>query len=319
MTTRILLTGATGSFGKAFIAHCMQTPQNVEIYALSRDECKQAALRKRWADYPVSWILGDVRHPPALPHVDLVVHAAAMKHVGRGEEQPQEFVATNILGSANIIDHAVACDCPFVVLSTDKACQPINAYGATKLVMEKMALASRGAVVRYGNVLGSRGSLIPFILQCIRTNQPIPITDPRMTRFWIHLHEAVQLVLDAWQAQLMDGLSAVHIPMAPAMAVTDLVAALAPGHPTYHCGIMPGEKLHEVMVAPDESFRCYDWSNRFILADCAPPGACAVSERFSYTSATAPLLTAETLREKLKTMDLVDNELVIREGSCGLQ
>ena len=316
MTTKILLTGATGSFGKAFIDHCLKTTKNVEIYAMSRDECKQATLNRRYANDPVHWILGDIRCPPALPVVDLVVHAAALKHVGRGELQPEEFIATNILGSANMLRHSLACDCPFVGLSTDKACAPVNAYGATKMLMEKQVVAAHRSIVRYGNVLGSRGSLIPFVMQCRQTGASIPITDPDMTRFWLHLQEAVDLVIFAWTDQL-DGVSGIHVPKAPAMRVIDLVAALAPNNPTHYCGIMPGEKLHEAMIAPDESFCAHDWEGRYLLTqELAPDSAESLERGFTYTSEIARHLTKDELLAKLSNLDLVDNELVIRREKC---
>jgi len=316
MTTKILLTGATGSFGKAFIDYCLQTTKNIEIYAMSRDECKQAALNRRYADKPVHWILGDVRCPPPLPEVDLVVHAAALKHVGRGELQPKEFVATNVLGSANMLDHALVCDCPFVGLSTDKACAPVNAYGATKMLMEKQTLAAGRSVVRYGNVLGSRGSLIPFVMQCVQNKASIPITDPEMTRFWLHLQDAVDLVISAWTDQL-EGVSGIHVPLAPAMRVVDLVAALAPENATHYCGILPGEKLHEAMVAPDEAFCCYEWCGRLLLTnEIAPHEAVPVERGFTYTSDVAPQMSKFDLLSKLSNLDLVDNELVIRGNKC---
>jgi UDP-N-acetylglucosamine 4,6-dehydratase len=184
------------------------------------------------------------------------------------------------------------------------------------MLMEKQTLAARRSIVRYGNVLGSRGSLIPFLMQCVQNRASIPITDPEMTRFWLHLQDAVDLVISAWTDQL-EGVSGIHVPLAPAMRVIDLVAALAPNNLTHYCGIMPGEKLHEAMVAPDEAFCCYEWDGRLLLTqELAPSEANPVDRGFTYTSQIARHLTKDELIAKLADLDLVDNELVIRREKC---
>jgi UDP-N-acetylglucosamine 4,6-dehydratase len=315
----VLLTGATGSFGKAYLNYMTNNHPNTLVYCLSRDECKQAPLIRKYADHNVQWILGDVRHPPFLPAVDLIVHAAALKHVGRAETQPEEFYRTNVEGTSNLLLHAQACGAFFIALSTDKACAPINAYGASKLMMEKMVIANGGSIVRYGNVVGSRGSLIPFVMQLAERKQPIPITHPDMTRFWIHLTEAVDLVNYAYISFMEEGKRGIFIPMAQAMRVVDLVQALAPDSPMYEIGIGAGEKLHESMLTADEAVNCYRDLTRLIISRQPIDDLPKVHHRFTYSSEHAVRLEADEIRDLVSTMDLVDGELVCREELCTLQ
>ena len=235
----ILVTGGTGSFGKAFIRS-----RNEQIRVFSRDEEKQ---RRMAIDFPdVEYVIGDVRDVQALRRamrgIDVVIHAAALKQVGTGERFPTEVIATNVTGTQNVLDAADGR--PVVVLSTDKAVEPVNAYGASKMLAEHLALAAGATVVRYGNVLGSRGSIVPVFRDQIRAGEPLTITDPDMTRFVLTLRDACQLVLDSI------GRPGVHIIRSPAATVAQFAEAVAPGHPTRIVGIRPGEKLHE-KLAPD--------------------------------------------------------------------
>lgn len=263
----ILITGGTGSFGKALIRRLLDDigPKRIVIY--SRDELKQWEVRQQFGDDPrLRWFIGDVRDLPrlqrAMHQVDYVVHAAALKQVDTGEYNPFEFVKTNVLGSQNVVEASIDAGVKKVVaLSTDKASSPINLYGATKLTADKIfilgnhyaaAYETRFAVVRYGNVTGSRGSIIPKFRALHAAGESLPITDFRCTRFLITLPEAVQMVLDTFE--LMQGGELV-VPHIPSHMVTDLAQAIAPGAKMHDIGLRPGEKLHEEMISPEEGRR----------------------------------------------------------------
>jgi UDP-N-acetylglucosamine 4,6-dehydratase (inverting) len=263
----ILVTGGTGSFGKAFITELLKNhnPKRVVIY--SRDELKQWEVRQKFNDDPrLRWFIGDIRDLPrlnrAMHGVEYVVHAAALKQVDTGEYNPYEFVKTNVLGSQNVIEACIDNGVKKVVaLSTDKASSPINLYGATKLTADKLFILgnhyaasypSRFAVVRYGNVTGSRGSIIPKFRALHEAGESLPITDLRCTRFLITLPDAVQMVLDTFD--LMQGGELV-VPHIPSHLVTDLAQAIAPGARMHDIGLRPGEKLHEEMISPEEGRR----------------------------------------------------------------
>lgn len=263
----ILVTGGTGSFGKAFITRLLADigPKRVVIY--SRDELKQWEARQLFGDDPrLRWFIGDVRDldrlKRAMHQVDYVVHAAALKQVDTGEYNPFEFVKTNVMGSQNVVEAAIDSGVQKVVaLSTDKASSPINLYGATKLTADKLfilgnhyaaAYPSRFAVVRYGNVTGSRGSIIPKFRALHAAGESLPITDLRCTRFLITLPDAVQMVLDTFD--MMQGGELV-VPHIPSHMVTDLAQAVAPGAKMHDIGLRPGEKLHEEMISPEEGRR----------------------------------------------------------------
>jgi len=278
----ILVTGGTGSFGKAFIKEILTHHNPRRVAILSRDELKQSEMRAEFQeafggpDPRLRWFLGDVRDKDRLMRafhgVDYVVHAAALKQVDTAEYNPFEFVKTNILGSQNVIDAAIETGVKKVVaLSTDKASSPINLYGATKLTADKLFVTANNysysfgttmSVVRYGNVMGSRGSVIPFFRRLVAEGKPLPITDPRMTRFWITLPQAVKFVIDSFDT--MQG-GELYVPRIPSMKITDLVEAVAPGSETYEVGIRPGEKLHEEMIASDDSYRTIRQDDRFIV------------------------------------------------------
>ncbi|PWJ26049.1 UDP-N-acetylglucosamine 4,6-dehydratase (inverting) [Branchiibius hedensis] len=263
----ILITGGTGSFGKALITRLLDDvgPKRIVIY--SRDELKQWEVRQQFGDDPrLRWFIGDVRDLPrlerAMHQVDYVVHAAALKQVDTGEYNPFEFVKTNVMGSQNVVEASIDAGVKKVVaLSTDKASSPINLYGATKLTADKIfilgnhyaaAYETRFAVVRYGNVTGSRGSIIPKFRALHAAGESLPITDLRCTRFLITLPQAVQMVLDTFE--MMQGGELV-VPHIPSHKVTDLAQAIAPGAKMHDIGLRPGEKLHEEMISPEEGRR----------------------------------------------------------------
>ena len=273
----ILITGGTGSFGREFVRYCLEQldPQRVVIF--SRDELKQSEMRPAYGDDSrLRWFLGDVRDKDrltrAMQGVDYVVHAAALKQVDTAEYNPFEFVKTNILGSQNLIDACIDAGVKKVVaLSTDKASSPVNLYGATKLTADKLFVAANNyardnstmlSVVRYGNVMGSRGSVVPLFRERVSLNKPIQITDPNMTRFWISLQQAVEFVIDSFDA--MRG-GELYVPRIPSVRLMDLVEAIAPNHPTEELGIRPGEKLHEEMIGIDDGHRTLRLHNRFIV------------------------------------------------------
>lgn len=273
----VLITGGTGSLGKALIAHLLSETSARRIAIYSRDEFKQFHLRQHFKDDPrLRWFLGDVRDTERLKRafhgVDYVIHAAALKQVDTGEYNPMEFVKTNVLGSQNVIEAAIDAGVRKVVaLSTDKASSPINLYGATKLTADKLFVAANNysqaygtalCVVRYGNVMGSRGSVIPFFQKMVMEGKPIPLTDLRMTRFWISLQNAVNFVMESFD--LMSG-GELYVPRIPSMKLLDLAEAIAPGHEVTEIGMRPGEKLHEEMISADDSRRTIQLGSRFVV------------------------------------------------------
>lgn len=263
----VLVTGGTGSFGKAFISRLLEDRKPHRVIVYSRDELKQWEVRQLFNDDPrLRWFIGDVRDLPrlrrAMHGVDHVVHAAALKQVDTGEYNPFEFVKTNVIGSQNVVEAAIDAGVRKVVaLSTDKASSPINLYGATKLTADKLfilgnhyaaAYPTRFAVVRYGNVTGSRGSIVPKFRALHEAGKSLPITDLRCTRFLITLPQAVQMVLDTFA--MMQGGELV-VPHIASHRVTDLAQAIAPGARMHDIGLRPGEKLHEEMISPEEGRR----------------------------------------------------------------
>ena len=273
----ILVTGGTGSFGKTFLDTLLthNAPRRVVIF--SRDELKQYEMKQRWGDDPrVRFFLGDIRDLDrltlALHGVDLVVHAAALKQVVTAEYNPMEYVKTNILGSENVIQASMAAGVKKVIaLSTDKASSPVNLYGATKLTADKLFVSSnhyveaggtRFAVVRYGNVMGSRGSVIPLFQDKAARGEPLPITDARMTRFWITLKQAVQFVIDSFDD--MSG-GELYVPRIPSMKIVDLARAIAPDATLVEIGVRPGEKLHEEMISITDAPRTVGRKDRYVI------------------------------------------------------
>ncbi len=275
----ILITGGTGSFGKKFTHYALTNYKPKKIIIFSRDEFKQFEMSRVFPDtkYPVRYFLGDIRDRErlyrAFDGVDYVVHAAAIKQVPAAEYNPFEAVKTNILGAQNIIEAAIDMSVKKVIaLSTDKAVSPINLYGATKLAMEKLFVAANAyvgtrdtsfAVVRYGNVIGSRGSVIPLFKNMIESGRKkLPVTDERMTRFWITLFQGVELVCKA----VKDSIGGeVFVPKIPSMKITDLVNAMCSECEYEVVGIRPGEKLHETLISEDEGRNTIDMGDVYII------------------------------------------------------
>ena len=272
----ILLTGGTGSFGNAFVERVTRCWPDAVVRVYSRDELKQSQMRDRFGDRQVRYLIGDVRDRArmtrAVEGADIVVHAAAMKQVPACEYNPFEAVRTNVLGAQHVVDAAIDARVRKVVaLSTDKAVNPVNLYGATKLCAEKIFVqgnayaaqrATRLACVRYGNVVGSRGSVVPVFRDQLARDGRITITDERMTRFWITLPQAVDLVLHALDN--MEG-GEVFVPKIPSMRVVELADAIAPDAPRELIGIRPGEKLHEILITADEARHTIDMGEVFVV------------------------------------------------------
>ena len=300
----VLVTGGTGSFGKAYITNLLSSHNPKKVIIFSRDEMKQFEMRGKFANDPrLRFFIGDIRDKErllrAFSGVNYIVHAAALKQVDTGEYNPREFILTNVIGSQNVVDAAIDSGVTNVVaLSTDKASSPINLYGATKLTADKLFTAAnvygansktKFSVVRYGNVMGSRGSIIPLFQELASKGLPIPVTDVRMTRFWITLDQAVKFVDEAFSE--MNG-GELFVPRIPSMKITDLVAAIAPNSKIKEIGIRPGEKLHEEMISPDDSRRTVMQKTKFILSPTSSewayvePKGEKLPEGFSYRSDT---------------------------------
>jgi UDP-N-acetylglucosamine 4,6-dehydratase len=308
----VLITGGTGSLGKSLVEYLLKETKVRRIAIFSRDELKQQHLRLQFQDNPrLRWFLGDVRDLDRLKRafhgVDYVIHAAALKQVDTGEYNPMEFVKTNVLGSQNVIDASIEAGVKRVVaLSTDKASSPINLYGATKLTADKLFVAANNyshaygtsfAVVRYGNVMGSRGSVIPFFQEIAALGKPLPITDLRMTRFWISIESAVKFVIDS--LEMMTG-GELYVPRIPSMKIIDLAHAVAPDSELEEIGMRPGEKLHEEMISADDSRRTIILENRFVVTPVVaewgyvPPKGIRMPEGQAYKSDTNDLWMSES-------------------------
>ena len=319
----ILITGGTGSFGKAFIRYALDNLNPSRIVIFSRDELKQYEARQLFNDDPrLRWFIGDIRDQHRLSRamhgVEYVVHAAALKQVDTAEYNPFEYVQTNIIGSQNVVEASIDTGVRRVVaLSTDKASSPLNLYGATKLAADKLFQSAnhyaagydtRFSVVRYGNVMGSRGSVIPFFRKLAAEGKDLPVTDTRMTRFWITLPQAVQFVVDSFD--LMVG-GELYVPRIPSMRIADLVKAVAPGSKTYEMGIRPGEKLHEEMISEDDSRRTLRLGSRYVVlptiadwGDFVAPVGEPLPDGFAYRSNTNDLwLSAGDIRDLLEILD----------------
>ena len=323
----ILITGGTGSFGKCFTKYALThyNPKKIIIY--SRDEFKQYLMQNEFKEYEskMRYFIGDVRDKDRLKRafegVDYVIHAAALKQVPACEYNPNEAIKTNINGAQNVIDAALDSNVKKVVaLSTDKAVNPVNLYGGTKLVSDKLFVAANAyagnkdisfSIVRYGNVAGSRGSIIPLFNNIIKNGgTELPITDFRMTRFWISLTEGVELVIKALK-EAKGGET--FISKIPSFKVTDLAEAMLPGCTKKEIGIRPGEKLYEIIVTPEDSFNTYEYDKHFIVYpqvvwnDRQVPdlSGVKVEEGFSYSSGNnKEWLTVEDIRELLKNVEL---------------
>jgi len=317
----VLITGGTGSFGKKCTEIIYKRFKPKKVIIFSRDELKQYEMSLVFpkSKYDsIRYFLGDIRDKDRLARafhgVDYVIHAAAMKQVPAAEYNPFEAVKTNIIGAQNIIDVAIDQKVSKVLaLSTDKAANPINLYGATKLCSDKLFIAGNSyvgeehstySVVRYGNVVGSRGSVIPFFREEMKKGE-LPITDPRMTRFWITLDQGVDFVLDCMERMVGGEL---FVPKLPSMNIMDLAEAVAPGCKTRTTGIRPGEKLHEIMISADDSRRALEFPDYYLLTPefefftkrFKTQGGKPVEEDFEYSSKTnSSWLTMEQLREMI--------------------
>jgi UDP-N-acetylglucosamine 4,6-dehydratase len=329
----ILLTGGTGSFGRAFVDRVLAAEADVTIRVFSRDELKQSEMAAKLRDDRLRFLVGDVRDRERLKRaardVDVIVHAAAMKQVPACEYNPSEAVATNVGGAQNVVDAAIDLGVPKVIaLSTDKAVNPVNLYGATKLCAEKLvvqgnAYASRTetklACVRYGNVVGSRGSVVPVFREQAKRGR-LTITDERMTRFWISLPEAVDLVM--YGLEHMAG-GEVFVPKIPSMSVLDLAETIAPGVPHDVVGIRPGEKLHEILLTNDECRHTVDAGEVYVVKPEHPwwnevgwDTASPLSDGFVYSSDNNERwLTREELDALLATVPVDDRDPAVpQEG-----
>jgi len=274
----ILITGGTGSFGKKYVKTLLERYNPKKIIIFSRDELKQFEMQQEFNDPCMRYFIGDVRDKErltqAMRSVDYVIHAAALKQVPAAEYNPTECIKTNINGAENVIHAALANDVKKVIaLSTDKAANPINLYGATKLASDKLFVAANNmsgghqtlfSVVRYGNVVGSRGSVVPFFNKLIKEGATeIPVTHENMTRFWITLQDGVDFVLKNF-SRMLGG--EIFVPKIPSMRIMDLAKAMAPDLKINIVGIRPGEKLHEVMCPADDSYHTYEYHDHFIIA-----------------------------------------------------
>ncbi len=324
----ILITGGTGSFGKKFLEMIFANYQPKKVIIYSRDEFKQANMKAEYQDKVdmsrVRFFIGDVRDKERLYRafhgVDYVIHAAAMKQVPTCEYNPFEAIKTNIHGAQNVIDAALDCGVKKVVaLSTDKAVNPINLYGGTKLVSDKLFIAANAykgesgtifSVVRYGNVAGSRGSIIPIFDRLINNGETqLPITDVRMTRFWITLEQGVELVFKAL-SESKGGET--YISKIPSFKITELADAMLPGAKIKEIGIREGEKLHEVMITKDDSRSTYEYEKHYIIYPnfewwdvkrYFTEGGKLVSEGFEYNSETnSEWLNVEELQKELRNL-----------------
>ncbi len=318
----ILITGGTGSFGKKFVKILLKKYRPKKVIVYSRDELKQFEMQQVFNAHCMRYFIGDVRDEARLCHAmykaNYVVHAAALKQVPAAEYNPMECIKTNVHGAQNVINAAIECGVKKVIaLSTDKAANPVNLYGATKLCSDKLFTAAnnmvgdrgtRFSVVRYGNVVGSRGSVVPFFKKLVAEGaEALPITDARMTRFWLKLEDGVEFVLKNFQR--MQG-GEIFIPKIPSMRIMDLAKAIAPDLPAKIVGIRPGEKLHEVMCPADLYYETLEfddhyvimpstrfWSNVDYSVNALGEKGRPVSDGFEYNSGTNPhFLTVEELR-----------------------
>lgn len=322
----ILVTGGTGSFGNTLTAALCEGSPPRKLIIYSRDEMKQYEMAQRFdpVEYPfLRFFIGDVRDRDrlemALRDVDIVVHAAALKHVPAAEYNPFECIHTNVLGAENVVQASIRSGVSRVIaLSTDKAANPVNLYGASKLASDKIFVAAnalsgssetRFAVVRYGNVVGSRGSVVPFFKKLLDEGaESLPITDARMTRFWITLPQGVNFVISSLER--MRG-GEIFVPKIPSMKITDLAETMAPGLAQKMVGIRPGEKLHEVMITTDDARTTFELDDRYVIAPSFPfwseeqedhdYGGAPVADGFTYASdSNEEWLDHDGLRAMLK-------------------
>lgn len=331
----VLITGGTGSFGKKMVQIILEHYKPNKLIIFSRDELKQFEMSQRWNPnkYPcLRYFLGDVRDKERLIHafhgVDYVIHAAALKQVPAAEYNPTEFVKTNILGAMNIIDAAIFTGVKRVIaLSTDKACNPANLYGATKLCSDKLFVAANTfsghkaslfTVVRYGNVVGSRGSVVPFFKERVKTGV-LPITDTRMTRFWITLDQAVHFVLKV--LEITKG-GEIFVPKIPSMKIVDLAKAIASECEQKVIGIRPGEKIHEALISEDEGRNTIEYNECFIVKPSLSTkedlnGGRPCPENFSYASNTNPDIIS--IKQLQLMLDQIADDYIIETNRWSME
>lgn len=309
----VLITGGTGSFGHKYTQTLLSRYKPKKVIIYSRDELKQYEMQQVFNQPEMRYFIGDVRDKERLKQacrdVDYVIHAAALKQVPAAEYNPMECIKTNVYGAENVISAAISCGVKKVIaLSTDKAANPVNLYGATKLCSDKLFVAAnnitggettRFSVVRYGNVVGSRGSVVPFFQGLIEQGaKSLPITDYNMTRFWISLQQGVDFVLKNFER--MQG-GEIFVPKIPSIKITDITEALAPGYKTEEIGIRPGEKLHETMCPRDDSQRTLEFLDHYVIApaiqftqpidykvNCIEERGAPVEKGFAYNSGSNP-------------------------------
>ena len=323
----VLITGGTGSFGRAFVKKVLETESPARLVIFSRDELKQSEMQQEFPEsaFPtIRYFIGDVRDESrlatAMRDIEIVVHAAALKQVTTAEYNPFECIKTNIHGAENVVNAALRAGVRKVLaLSTDKAANPINLYGATKLASDKIFIAAnnmsghagaRFSVVRYGNVMGSRGSVVPFWQKMIDDGATVlPVTDRRMTRFWITLPQGVQFVLDGLE-RMVGG--EVFVPKLPSINIVDLARCMLPGCDIQDVGIRPGEKLHEVMVPMDDARNTIEFDDHYVIEPdfqfwdrkgfAEQNGGKSVPDDFEYNSGTNPwIMTTSELHELLRS------------------
>lgn len=336
----ILITGGTGSFGKKMVQVILEEYKPEKLIIFSRDELKQFEMSQRWSakKYPcIRYFLGDVRDKERLNRafhgVDYVIHAAALKQVPAAENDPAEFIKTNILGGMNVIDAALLNGVKKVIaLSTDKACNPVNLYGATKLCADKLFVAANVyreinkdkifTIVRYGNVVGSRGSVVPFFKERAKTGV-LPITDPRMTRFWITLDQGVHFVLKV--LGLASG-GEIFVPKIPSMSIVDLAKAIAPECPHEVVGIRSGEKIHETLIGEGDGRNTIEYNECYVvrhdMSDGKMPlnidnGGRLCEEGFNYTSDNNPQkISIDELR---RVLEQISDDYSIEESRWSME
>ena len=319
----VMITGGTGSFGQSFVRKILEEKEVESVIVFSRDELKQFEMQANLDNQKVRFVLGDVRDYKRLlevsTDVDVIIHAAAMKQITAAELNPIEAIKTNVLGAENIVRVAIENEISSVIaLSTDKASNPANLYGATKLCSDKLIIAGNNltrdklpifSVVRYGNILGSRGSVIPLFLQQAKTGT-ITITNEKMTRFWLSLDDGVDFVLKS--IKTMQG-GEIFIPKIPSFRVIDAAKVVAPEAKINIIGIRPGEKLHEIMITEDDSFQTREFENSYVIlspdlikSNSYKNSGKPVAENFRYSSDNNALWhTHESFKEKLVSIGLV--------------
>ena len=319
----VMITGGTGSFGQSFVKKILEEKEVESVIVFSRDELKQFEMQANLDNQKVRFVLGDVRDYKRLlevsTDVDVIIHAAAMKQITAAELNPIEAIKTNVLGAENIVRVAIENEISSVIaLSTDKASNPANLYGATKLCSDKLIIAGNNltrdklpifSVVRYGNILGSRGSVIPLFLQQAKTGT-ITITNEKMTRFWLSLDDGVDFVLNSMKT--MQG-GEIFIPKIPSFKVIDAARVIAPEAKIKIIGIRPGEKLHEIMITEDDSFHTREFEKYYVIlspnlikSDSYKNSGNPVAENFRYSSDNNALWhTQESFKEKLEMVGLV--------------